>query len=203
MTTRLANGWTGAVGRTPSSATGAQRPGQDVSRREFLYYIWGASMALLLAETGGAIVWFALPKFRAGEFGGIFSLEPASLPAQGSAPVQFSAGKFWISNTNDGLLALSTVCTHLGCLFKWTEANNRFECPCHGSKFSAKGLKLIGGPEMGPAQRNLDRFEIEVTIPDGLVATDSDGHAVKIDGALSIRVNTGKKILGKPVGTPQ
>src|SRR5262249_54444607 len=119
---------------------------QGVSRREFLNYIWGASIALLLAESAGAIVWFALPKFHAGEFGGLFDFDPAVLPAKGASPVQYPAGMFWLSHTNDGLLALSMVCTHLGCLFKWAEAHNRFECPCHGSKFYPNGLKIPGDP---------------------------------------------------------
>src|SRR5579871_964587 len=78
-----------------------------VSRREFLYYIWGASMALLLAESSGAIIWFALPRFRAGEFGGVFSIAPANLPAKGSAPVLLASGKFWMSNQDQGFYALS------------------------------------------------------------------------------------------------
>src|SRR3954464_15029569 len=99
-----------AASATTRAATAAAAPDvqtKGVSRREFMYYIWGASMALLLAETGGAIIWFALPRFRAGEFGGVFNLDPATLPAKGSAPVGVPAGKYWLSNTNNGLYALS------------------------------------------------------------------------------------------------
>src|SRR5262245_18328327 len=133
------------------AASDAQTKG--VSRREFLYYIWGASIALLTAESTGAIIWFSLPRFRAGEFGGIFNLDPATLPPTGASPVGFPSGKFWLSNQKDGFRALSMVCTHLGCLFKWVETNHRFECPCHGSKFQADGTKIKG---LGPAPRNLD-----------------------------------------------
>lgn len=196
-----------AKGRAASATTkaAAETAAPDVqtkgvSRREFLYYIWGASMALLLAETGGAIIWFALPRFRAGEFGGVFNIDPSTLPPKGSAPVGNPAGKFWLSNTNNGLYALSMVCTHLGCLFKWVPTNNRFECPCHGSKFTPNGEKIV---VEGPAQRNLDRFVITVTTPGGAVKTDADGGPVKVDGATVVAIDTGKKLQGKPAGTKQ
>src|SRR5260221_7969861 len=163
-TTRFGQGMPAAISSTPAAVPGNESLPQGVSRREFLFYIWGASMALLLAESAGVIVWFALPKFHAGEFGGLFSFDPANLPAKGAVPMPYSAGKFWLSHTNDGLLALSMVCTHLGCLFKWADANNRFECPCHGSKFYANGLKIPGNPAVvGPALRNLDRVEMKAT----------------------------------------
>jgi cytochrome b6-f complex iron-sulfur subunit len=92
------------------------------------------------------------------------------------------------------------VCTHLGCLFKWNEANNRFECPCHGSKFEQDGTKIIG---QGPAPRNLDRFAITVTTPGGSNKTSVTGGPVKVDGASSIDIDTGKKIKGFPEGSPK
>lgn len=46
-----------------------------VTRREFLYYIWATSSALITAESTGAIIWFAIPRFRSGEFGGKFTIE--------------------------------------------------------------------------------------------------------------------------------
>jgi len=184
---------TAAAKPAAEAATDAQAKG--VSRREFLYYIWGASMALLLAEAGGAIIWFALPRFRAGEFGGVFTIDPATLPAVGSPPAGNPAGKYWLTNTKDGLLALSMVCTHLGCLFKWVQNNNRFECPCHGSKFEPDGTKIV---TEGPAPRNLDRFVITA----GSNKTNANGGPVKIEGASVIEIDTGKKIKGWPAGSP-
>ena len=46
----------------------------NLTRREFLYYIWGASIALFVVEFTGLMVWFMLPRFREGEFGGTFTL---------------------------------------------------------------------------------------------------------------------------------
>ena len=38
---------------------------------------------------------------------------------------------------DDGVYAISTVCTHLGCIVKPTA--DGFECPCHGSRFAKDG----------------------------------------------------------------
>src|SRR5512141_347545 len=43
----------------------------------------------------------------------------------------------------EGIYAISLVCTHLGCIIKNTGAG--FECPCHGSRFSAEGA-VVKGP---------------------------------------------------------
>jgi cytochrome b6-f complex iron-sulfur subunit len=68
------------------SAAAAPSPSvSPMTRREFLYYIWGASMALLLAEAGGAAIWLALPRFKAGEFGGAFTLDVSQIPAPDSS----------------------------------------------------------------------------------------------------------------------
>ena len=183
----------GATAKVPMTAPRAEVYTKGVSRREFLYYIWGASIALLLAETGGALIWFMLPRFREGEFGGVFSLDPATLPAADTAPQLRSDAKLWLSNSDKGLLALSDVCVHLGCLFKWVDVNFRFECPCHGSKYKADGTYIEG-----PAGRSLDRYVVTVTTPSGSEQTSPDGGPVPVAGATGIKVDTGKKILGKP-----
>ena len=81
---------------------GAHVEVSPVSRREFLYYIWGASIALLLGEAGAAIVWFALPRFREGEFGGVIPVALDDLPNAGDAPVSIPSGRFHISHTTEG-----------------------------------------------------------------------------------------------------
>lgn len=188
-----------ASARTAATETAVNAPDvqvKGVTRREFLYYIWGASVALLLAGSGGAIIWFMLPRFREGEFGGVFVVDPATLPAVGTKPLGNPSGKFWLANTEKGVLALSMVCTHLGCLFKWSDVNNRFECPCHGSKFESDG-KFIEGP----APRGLDRFALEVDAGGAVAETDANGGAVPVTGATVIRVNTGKKLKGPVAGS--
>ncbi len=47
----------------------------------------------------------------------------------------------------EGVYAISTVCTHLGCLVR-PEAGG-FHCPCHGSVFAADGT-VIKGPAPSP-----------------------------------------------------
>ncbi len=183
---------------TPSAAQAQAAPSVQVaapSRREFLYYIWGASIALLLGQATAATLWFAFPRFREGEFGGTFTFNPADLPAVGTVPESVPAGRFHVSNTDEGLLALYGVCTHLGCLPRWVPTNERFECPCHGSKFELSGAYIEG-----PAPRALDRFVATVVYADGTTAeTPADGGPIPLDDSkqiAEIRVNTGSRILG-------
>ncbi len=59
----------------------------------------------------------------------------------------------------DGAGALHVVnitCTHLACTLRWNDAETTWDCPCHGSRFSAEGRVLEG-----PAVKDLDRIEVE------------------------------------------
>ncbi|MCB0040883.1 MAG: Rieske 2Fe-2S domain-containing protein, partial [Caldilinea sp.] len=149
---------------------------KEMNRREFLTYAWGGALGLLTLQAGVGMFFFMMPRFKAGEFGGVFFIGPESaLPPTSAPPDPFVAGKFWLVNTEDvGPKALYMVCTHLGCLYKWEQANNRFECPCHGSKFTREGFYIEG-----PAPRSLDTFVISI-----------EGGEVAVD--------TGKKELGAP-----
>ncbi|HHY55258.1 MAG TPA: Rieske 2Fe-2S domain-containing protein [Chloroflexi bacterium] len=149
---------------------------KEMTRREFMTYAWGGALGLLALQGAAGLFFFMMPRFKAGEFGGVFFIGPESaMPATDAPPEANVAGKFWLVNTTDeGIKALYMVCTHLGCLYKWEQANFRFECPCHGSKFTREGYYIEG-----PAPRSLDTFL--VTVENGEVAVD-----------------TGKKTLGSP-----
>ena len=61
----------------------------------------------------------------------------------------------WIIRNDQGIYALSTVCTHLGCTPNWLSSSKKFKCPCHGSGFKATGINFEG-----PAPRPLERYRI-------------------------------------------
>ena len=56
---------------------------RSVSRREFLNYVWVGSLAIFMAATGGAMLAFAMPRFKEGEFGGMYTDEEADWPRPG------------------------------------------------------------------------------------------------------------------------
>lgn len=171
---------------------------RTLNRREFLTYSWGAAAGIVTAQSLVATGLLMYPRFRAGEFGGDFSLgSVASLPGTGVAPQGDPIGKFWLVNTEEGPRALYMVCTHLGCLYKWVEANERFECPCHGSKFTREGQYIEG-----PAPRGLDQFVVEL-LDNGAVIGSTESRDGKIQPptadteSLEIVIKTGSKIQGK------
>ncbi len=192
MATSITTGEAKAAARTRGRAATEVQVSAP-SRREFLYYIWGASIALLLGEATAGLVWFALPRFKEGTFGGVFDFPPDKVPAVQTAPFHDSEGRFWVSQPTAGLVVLYEVCTHLGCIPKWSESNFRFECPCHGSKYQLDGHYIEG-----PAPRSLDRFFTTLTFEDGTTAAmDGSGDPISLDGRgkiTKIAIDTGKRI---------
>jgi menaquinol-cytochrome c reductase iron-sulfur subunit len=51
----------------------------------------------------------------------------------------------------------SPICTHLGCGYRWDDAEKKFLCPCHGSSYDVDG-RVLGGP----APRPLDLLPAKV-----------------------------------------
>lgn len=70
----------------------------------------------------------------------------------------------FVYRDHEGVRAVSSVCTHLGCTIQKTQ--DGFECPCHGSCYSASGEVLSG-----PAPASLAWYAIDKT-PDGRMRVD-------------------------------
>lgn len=118
---------------------------EAMPRRDFLGLAawWSAAAALLFAFLGSmrlpkaAVLPSASKKFRV--------RLPASL-ASGHAFVP-SGRSVALYREDNRVYAISTICTHLGCIVK--PAGEGFDCPCHGSKFAKDGA-VISGPAPAP-----------------------------------------------------
>ncbi len=65
--------------------------------------------------------------------------------------------KLYILHAEEGFLALSAECTHLGCMTRYDPAAQRIICPCHGSIFGKRGTV-----QEGPAPKPLVRLSMEL-----------------------------------------
>jgi cytochrome b6-f complex iron-sulfur subunit len=73
----------------------------------------------------------------------------SELPPGASKTVIYRGRPAIVVNRGQEFLAYGAVCSHLGCIVKWSDAMQEFQCPCHGGRFSLKG-EVTGGPVPRP-----------------------------------------------------
>ena len=118
---------------------------------------------------GLAAAWSAIVSFVMAILGAMRLPMPSVFPESNSkvklgTPDRFAVGSatyfphhhLWLYRTEKGFHAISSVCTHLGCIAVRTP-DGRFDCPCHGSHYDKTGKACSG-----PASRSLDRLMVEV-----------------------------------------
>ena len=59
--------------------------------------------------------------------------------------------------SEDQLVALSAICTHLHCVLRWDGAAQAIVCPCHDGRFDRNGNAVSG-----PPTRALPQYRAEV-----------------------------------------
>jgi cytochrome b6-f complex iron-sulfur subunit len=138
------------------------------SRRTFLRNAVLGGTGIATAGTLAGSVVFAWPN-KTSPFGAEMALPRTLVPPIGAPPYKHIAGKFWLINNADGLLALYWKCPHLGCTVPWEPNEGQFHCPCHQSQYNRFG-ELVAGP----APRPMDLM------------------AVRVDPAGNILVHTGQ-----------
>ena len=139
----------------------------DLDRRRFLAL--SAAAAMLGTPACAALATVTLPTD-----GGRLRILPAQHPGpdgpQGFLKVRPEGWELPIYLVRDEagrLIALSPVCTHLGCVVDLEGSS--LVCPCHGSTYARSGAVV-----RGPAERALRRFPT-TTARDGALLIDVRG----------------------------
>ena len=75
--------------------------------------------------------------------------------------------KLILTRTDQGIIAVSTQCTHDGCDSAFSTDANELVCPCHGARFGTDGAR-----KRGPAHNALSTYPIKIKAGKVLVNTD-------------------------------
>ena len=120
-------------------------------RRKFLFTMLGGIGALIGAASAWPVFRFLSPISGGG--GDDKVIVARGDVARGKAHFfQFHGKPAVVLQPAPGeFVALSAVCTHLGCVVAWQEQAGEFLCPCHGGRFSASG-QVLGGPPPAPLE---------------------------------------------------
>lgn len=70
---------------------------------------------------------------------------------------QEEVSAYILTENGKDFVAISNICTHLGCRVRWISEEGKFFCPCHNGVFARDGSVISG-----PPPRPLDRFETKV-----------------------------------------
>ncbi len=61
-------------------------------------------------------------------------------------------------------------CSHMGCALKWNPAEHSWDCPCHGSRFTADGSVLDGPAQSRGSELREGRYFPFAVVPQFQVA---------------------------------
>lgn len=74
--------------------------------------------------------------------------DPQDLASGEGAILRMNGKKVAASKDDEGRLTLlSAICPHMGCVVGWNNADRTWDCPCHGSRFTATGAVMAGPAE--------------------------------------------------------
>jgi cytochrome b6-f complex iron-sulfur subunit len=121
-------------------------------RRGFLQFILAVLGLTAVGCFAYPLVRFLSPSAGAG-LGGTVTIDTKEIPLGGAKDLVLNDLPIVVINRPQrGFIALSRVCTHLGCLVEYQKSAEVLLCPCHAGKFDLDG-NVISGPPPQPLPR--------------------------------------------------
>ncbi len=123
----------------------SDNPAGVTTRRTILGVLLGAIGAIVAAAFAWPLFRFLAPRKNSGVAQQV-RLARNDVPVGGAHFFTYQGRPAVLLQPQAGdFVALSAVCTHLGCIVKWVGEKQEFLCPCHAGRFSAAG-QVLGGP---------------------------------------------------------
>ncbi len=124
----------------------------DDSRRKFL-----AGCVGCLAAAGAVAALYPVYEYlapqKAATTGEKVTIPDSSIPPGEAKFFDFRGETGVVVHKKSGeFIALSAVCTHLGCIVQWERDKQDFLCPCHGGRNTSDGV-VVAGPPPRPLAR--------------------------------------------------
>lgn len=140
--------------------------GDGMSRRRLLGWLSGVGLAGSAVLSAFSNFVFIRPRATYGAPQRFSIGKPEDFPA--GSRMALETRRICVVREGNKLAAISTTCTHLGCIVGLSETG--FACPCHGSRFDQDG-NVTGGP----APRPLPWYKISMA-PNGEIEVDKDAE---------------------------
>jgi cytochrome b6-f complex iron-sulfur subunit len=142
----------------------SQQKSEPLTRRKLLAWLTGTGLcgSALVAVLSNLL--FIKPRATYGQPNRFSIGKPEDYPS--GSRLTLDMRRICVVRDGDRVAAISTTCTHLGCIVAVSETG--FACPCHGSRYDQDG-NVTGGP----APKNLPWFQVRLA-PNGELQVDKD-----------------------------
>lgn len=141
----------------------AEPPAEVATRRGFLIAAGAAGLCYAGALGYPVYRYLASPAEMAASASAVTEVtlkDAQKLPAGSVLMFKFGPSPaMLIHHTDNTWVALTAVCTHLGCTVQYEPDADRIHCACHGGVYDAR----TGANVSGPPPKPLKKFKVAVT----------------------------------------
>ncbi len=138
--------------------------GEAITRRKLLGWLTGMGVFGSVLVTAFSNFIFIKPRATYGQPNRFSIGKPEDYPS--GSRMTLDTRRICVVRDGDRMAAISTTCTHLGCIVATSETG--FACPCHGSHYDQDG-NVTGGP----APKHLAWYQVSLA-PNGEIEVDKD-----------------------------
>ena len=151
--------------KNPTKPTDDGSP-EDIGRRRMLSWLSGVGLCGSAMIAAASNLVFIKPRATYGQPAKFAIGKPDDFPA--GARISLDTRRVCVVREGDKIAAISTTCTHLGCIVSVAETG--FACPCHGSHYDQDG-----NVTSGPAPKALAWYQVTLA-PNGDLYVDKDNE---------------------------